>query len=146
MKHYKILLAILFIAALLLAGCSSGAEDTGEVALKVTGNVASEKGWSEAKIKAMDTIDTDYTNKDGVTSTYTGALITDLLAEAKPNADATTVTFVANDGYTAEVTLEELNACPNCIVSPMDDGGFRIVMPDFSSKLQVKGVVEIQVK
>jgi hypothetical protein len=146
MKHFKILLTFLFIAAWLLAGCSSGAGDTGEVALKVTGNVASEKGWSEAKIKAMDTIEVEYTNKDGETNPYTGVLIVNLLAEAKPNADATAVVLVADDGYTAEVTLEELNTCLNCIVSPMDDGGFRIVMPDFSSKLQVKGVVEIQVK
>jgi hypothetical protein len=73
-------------------------------------------------------------------------LITNLLTEAQPNADATSVVFVADDGYTAEITLEELNACPDCIVSFRNQGGFSTVMPDFSGKLQVKGVVEIQVK
>jgi hypothetical protein len=141
MKSLKILFIVLFVSVLLLTACAGG-----EVALKVTGNVAKEKGWTEDKVKAMDSLDVESTNKNGETSTYTGVLITDLLAEAKPNADATTVVFVGDDGYTAEVTLEELNACADCIVSFRDQGGFSTVLPDFSSKLQVKGVVEIQVK
>ncbi len=144
MKHLKTLFIVLFVAALLLAGCSSGGG--GEVALKITGAVANEKGWTEAEIKAMNTLEVESTNKDGETSTYTGVLLTDLLAEAQPNAEATAVVFVADDGYTAEVTLEELNACADCIVSFRDQGGFSTVLPNFSSKVQVKGVVEIQVK
>ena len=141
MKSLKIFFVVLFVSAILLTACSGG-----EVALKVTGNVAKEKGWTEAKVKAMKTLDVESTNKDGETSTYTGVLITDLLAETKPNADATSVVFVADDGYTAEVTLEELNACADCIVSFRNQGGFSTVMPNFSGKLQVKGVIEIQVK
>ena len=37
-------------------------------------------------------------------------------------------------------------ACEDCIVSFRNQGGFSIVMPGYSGKLQVKGVVEIQVK
>ena len=147
MKSLKTLFVVLFIAVLLLAACSSGEPaDDGPVALKITGSVANEQAWSEAQVKAMETMDAESTNKDGETQTYTGVLITNLLAEAQPNADATMVVFVADDGYTAEVTLEELNACPDCIVSFRNQGGFSTVMPDFSGKLQVKGVVEIQVK
>lgn len=115
-------------------------------ALKVTGAVAGEQAWSEEQVKALDTLDVESTNKDGETSTYTGVLITDLLALAAPNADATTVVFVADDGYTAEISLEELNACTDCIVSFRNQGGFSTVLPGFPGNLQVKGVVEIQVK
>ena len=146
MKSLKTLFVVLFVLALLLTACSSGGGDEGPVALKVTGSVANEQAWTEAEVKAMDTMEAVSTNKDGETSTYTGVLITDLLAEAQPNADATTVVFVADDGYTAEITLEELNACPDCIVSFRNQGGFSTVLPNFSGKLQVKGVVEIQVK
>lgn len=150
MKSIKTLFIVLFIATLLLVGCSSGSEaapaDSGEVALKITGSVASEQAWTEAQVKAMDTMEAEATNKDGETKTYTGVLIANLLAEAQPNADATALVFVADDGYTAEITLEELNACSDCIVSFRNQGGFGTVMPDFSGKLQVKGVVEIQVK
>jgi hypothetical protein len=70
----------------------------------------------------------------------------DLLDEAGLNADASAVVFVADDGYTAEISLEELQACLDCILSFRTQGGFSSVMPEFSGKLQVKGVVEIQVK
>ena len=145
MKSLKTLFVVLFVLALLMTACSSGGGG-GDVALKVTGSVAKEQAWTEAQVKGMDTMEAVSTNKDGETSTYTGVLITDLLTAAQPNADATTVVFVADDGYTAEVTLEELNACADCIVSFRNQGGFSTVLPGFSSKLQVKGVIEIQVK
>ena len=116
------------------------------VALKVTGAVAAEQAWTEAEVKAMTTIDVESTNSKGEKATYTGVLISDLLAAAQPNADATTVVFVADDGYTAEISLAELNACTNCIVSFRSNGGFSTVLPGFPGSLQVKGVVEIQVK
>jgi DMSO/TMAO reductase YedYZ molybdopterin-dependent catalytic subunit len=115
-------------------------------ALKITGNVENEIGWSEEKVRAMDTIEAQSTNKAGETSTYTGVLINDLLAAAGPNADATTVVFVADDGYTAEAPLADVQACADCIVSFRNQGGFSTVLPGFSGGAQVKGVIEIQVK
>jgi len=117
-----------------------------EAALKVTGSVASEQAWTEDQVKAMNVLDVEATNSKGEKNTYTGVLIADLLAAAQPNADAAAVVFVADDGYTAEITLEELNACADCIVSFRDKGGFSTVLPGFPGALQVKGVVEIQVK
>ena len=76
----------LFISALLLTACSSGGG--GEVALKVTGNVTNEQAWTEAEVKGMDTLDVESANKEGEIGTYTGVLITDLLAESKPNVEA----------------------------------------------------------
>ena len=141
-KNWKFMVILVFALVVLLAGCGP----KGEVALKVTGAVAAEKGWTEAQVKGMKTMQAESVNKAGEASTYTGVLIMDLLDEAELNADATMVTFVADDGYSAEVSLDELKACPDCIVSFRDQGGFSTVLPDFSSKLQVKGVVEIQVK
>jgi hypothetical protein len=117
-----------------------------EIALKVTGSVASEQAWTEAEVKAMKTLDVESTNNKGEKETYTGVLLTDLLAAAQPSASATTVVFVADNGYTAEIGLEELNACADCIVSFRSKGGFSTVLPGFPGGLQVKGVVEIQVK
>jgi tungstate transport system substrate-binding protein len=115
-------------------------------ALKITGNVEAETGWTEDQVKAMPTIEAQSTNKAGETSTYTGVLINDLLALAKPKSDATGLVFVADDGYTAEVTLAEVQACANCIVSFRSEGGFGTVLPGFPGGVQVKGVIEIQVK
>lgn len=117
-----------------------------DVALKVTGAVAKEQAWTEAEVKAMPTLDVESTNSKGEKSTYTGVLLSELIALAEPNADATTVTFVADDGYTAEIALADVTACADCIVSFRSKGGFSTVLPGQPGELQVKGVVEIQVK
>jgi DMSO/TMAO reductase YedYZ molybdopterin-dependent catalytic subunit len=85
-------------------------------------------------------------NNDVVLSTYTGVSLKALLELAAPNAEATKLVFVADDGYTAELPLADALACEKCIVAFSDDGTLRTVMPDMSSKVNVKGVVEIQVK
>ncbi len=115
------------------------------VALKVTGAVASEQTWTEADVKAMKTMQVEATNKKGEKSTYTGVLISDLLAKAQPKSEANTVTVVGDDGYTADIALKDVTSCANCIVSFRDQGGFSTVLPDQPGKLQVKGVVEIKV-
>lgn len=138
----KSIYLFVFLSFLLLAGCAA----QGETALSITGNVANEKALTEKQVKDMDTMDVEYTNKDGEESVHAGVLIADLLNMAEPNTAATAVIFVADDGYSAEATLEEMMTCTDCIVSPQSEGGFNLVMPDFSGKLQVKGVIEIQVK
>jgi hypothetical protein len=121
-------------------------EATGDIALRISGAVETELSWTEEQVREMDTIKVESTNKSGEASTYTGVPINTLLDMAGLQEDASTVVYVADDGYTAEVELAELQACEDCIVSFRNQGGFSIVMPDFSGKLQVKGVVEIQVK
>ena len=115
-------------------------------AFKITGNVKTEVGWTEEKIQSMDAIEVEATDKDGETNTYTGVRISDLLSKADPEDGAATVVFVADDGYSAEAPLADIEACADCIVSFQNQGGFSIVAPGFSGKVQVKGVVEIQVK
>jgi tungstate transport system substrate-binding protein len=115
------------------------------VALQVTGDVANEQAWTEDEVKAMDAIDVESTNSKGEASTYTGVLLSDLISAAEPSADANLVTFVADDGYSAEIGLEELMACADCIASFRNNGGFSTVLPGYEGKLQVKGVIEIQI-
>lgn len=115
-------------------------------ALKITGNVSQEIGWLEEDVRAMEAIEVESTNSKGQTDTYTGVLLSKLLEMAGPAANAATVTFVADDGYTAEVPLADLMACVDCIASFRTNGGFSTVLPGFPGAVQVKGVIEIQVK
>jgi hypothetical protein len=108
--------------------------------------VETEVGWTEDKILSMDTIEAEYTDKDGETKTYSGVAINNLLSKAGVHSDATALVFVAEDGYSAEVPLADIQACADCIVAASDQGGLAIVAPGFSGKAQVKGVVEAQVK
>jgi tungstate transport system substrate-binding protein len=128
---------------------SGMAEEGGEMAdaaLQVTGMVENEMAWAEEEVRAMETIEAESTNKAGETKTYTGVPVNALLEEAGVQEGAATVVYVAEDGYTAEVPLADVQACADCIVSFRNQGGFSIVMPDFPGNLQVKGVVEIQVQ
>jgi len=122
------------------------AAPVGEAAFKVTGLVEKEMGWSDAELKAMETITIEYTNKKGETDSYTGVLVNKLLELAGLQAEATKIVLVAGDGFTAEVPLADLQACTECIVAFDDDGTYRAVMPGFDSKQQVKELVEIQVQ
>jgi len=145
----KSLAVLVLVLVMVLAACG-GKDAAGgipaDAALKITGNVKNEIGWTEDQVRAMDTMEAQAANKDGEISTYTGVSINTLLDKAGVNTGATAVVYVADDGYTAEVTLDEVKGCTDCIVSFREQGGFSIVMPGFSNKAQVKGVVEIQVK
>jgi hypothetical protein len=151
-KNRAVVSTLVALLIALLVGCSKPAAGPAaggipdNAALKVTGNVDNEVGWTEDQVRAMDTIDAQSTNKAGETSTYTGVLITNLLELAGVPSGASTVTFVADDGFTAEAALSDVQACTDCIVSFRNQGGFSVVMPGFPGSLQVKGVVEIQVQ
>ncbi len=111
---------------------------SGDAALKITGKVGTEQAWTEEQVKALPAIDVESTNSKGEKDTYTGVKLTDLLALAAPAADATTLVFVADDGYMAEAPLADVLACANCIVSFRTNGGFSTVLPEFAKNLQVK--------
>ena len=124
----------------------SESEATDDAALHITGMVKNEQAWTEDEIRSMETMDTEYTNKSGEMETYTGVSLNALLELAEVKTKATTLVFVADDGYTAELPVVEAQACADCIVAFRNNGGFSTVMPEFPSNLRVKGVIEIQVK
>ncbi len=146
---FWVAIAILVVSVLSACGSGSGGETAGvptDAALKITGAVSNEVGWSEDALKAMNTVNAEYTNKDGDTNTFAGIPVNTLLEQAGVDSSATALVFVADDGFESEVALDEVQNCADCIVAPRDEGGFSMVMPGFSSRAQVKGVVEIKVQ
>lgn len=143
---YKI--AGLTLMAVLVVSCAPQAAPTpaepvaAEAALTLSGP-ATGVSWSMEDLQGLPATEAEYTNKDGETTTYTGVAISALLAEVGIDS-FNSLTLLAADGYTAEVTAGELAGCPNCIVA-FDDGSLRSVMPGLTSKLQVKDLVEIQI-
>ncbi|NLE43598.1 MAG: solute-binding protein [Chloroflexi bacterium] len=121
-------------------------ESTADVTFQLTGLVDTELVWSEEEIRALDTIETEYTNKDGETSTHAGVPLIALLDQAGVGDSAAALVIVAHDGYSAQLTLDEVLQCAGCILAFQDDGTFSTVMPDFPGNVQVREVVEIQVQ
>lgn len=144
MKYIKLLFSFLVFVALISA-CSPAEVAvqepevaTDEIVLTVGG-----QGYTRADLEAFNATLTDYTNKDGETSTYSGVSLTALLEDSGVSGTGTLV-FTAADGYEADLLLEEALACSDCIVA-FDGDSHRMVMPELSSKLQVRDVVEISV-
>ncbi|HEY9121400.1 MAG TPA: hypothetical protein VIM80_00225 [Brevefilum sp.] len=137
----SILFTSLFILVALLAACSQTPEAVvTETAILTIGS----EEFSLSELEAYEALSADYTNKDGETSTYEGVALIDLLEDANLT-DGDTLVFKASDGYEAEMPLAEALSCANCIVA-FDEDILRMVMPDMSSKLQVKDVIKISVK
>ncbi|MGC9346700.1 MAG: molybdopterin-dependent oxidoreductase [Anaerolineae bacterium] len=142
-----VMLLVLVLGMLVACGQDGGGSaSSGETAMQITGSVENEMAWTEEEVRSLDTIEAESENKEGETSTYTGVPVNTLLDMANPNADATTLVLVGDDGYTAEVPLDEVRSCSDCIVSFRNQGGFSAVFPGFSGKAQVKGLIEIQVQ
>ncbi len=121
-------------------------EPAGEVAFRITGMVKNEQAWTEDEIRSMETMDADYTNNSGEMETYNGVSLYALLELAEIKTKATTLVFVADDGYSAELPVADAQTCTDCIVAFRKNGGFSMVMPGFPSNLRVKGVIEIQIQ
>ena len=77
--------------------------------------------------------------------TYTGILLSDLLAEASINDGATTVVFTASDGYSKDAPLADVLACESCLVT-IEDSMLSLVMGGMDSGLWVKDVILFEVK
>lgn len=137
-----ILLAMLIVSCAPQALPAVAEPVAAEAALTLSGP-ATGVSWTMEDLQGLPATETDYTNKDGETTTYTGVPISALLAEAGVESFKS-LTLVAADEYSAEVTSEELAGCEKCIVA-FDNGSLRSVMPDLSGKLQVKDLVEIQI-
>ncbi len=150
-KKLSLVLILMVTLVAALSGCGTAEPETADVivtedaVIAISGAVKNTAGWSADQLRAMEIVDVDYTNKDGEVTTYTGIPIVALLEAAGIEEGAQTVTLVAADDYAAEVSLAELQACPNCIIG-FDGDSYRVVMPDFPSNLQVKDIVRIEVE
>jgi hypothetical protein len=150
----KILLVSCVLAAAVLAvSCAPApaptpapeaeAEAAADAALRVSG--LAEKAWSLADLQALPQSESDYTNKDGETTTFSGVRFAELLAAAVVG-DYASVTLVASDEYAIEIDRARLDACGDCLVAISDDGSLRSVMPGFEGMFQVRNLVALEVK
>ncbi|MBU6997452.1 MAG: molybdopterin-dependent oxidoreductase [Theionarchaea archaeon] len=77
----------------------------------------------------------------GEMKTYEGISLTVLLNQARYEDDATSIKFVASDGYTIELDFAEVYGNEDILVTE----DFTLVMPGYESKYWMKGLAEIEV-
>ena len=137
MKRSKIILTILIITALVSA-CSASSDPV----LSVSGST--DKTYTKKELKDFSQVGSAYMNKDGEVTEYTGVPMKSILEDCGVETYSSVI-MVASDGYSAEITYEELNVCNKCIITLLENDGLLAVMPDFSSKLQVRDLIELQI-
>lgn len=138
MNRSKIIFTVL-IAATILSACGASSESI----LSVTGST--DKTYTKKELMDFSQVESEYINKDGEITEYIGVPMNSIIENCGVETYAS-VTMVASDGYSAEITYEELYACNKCIITFQDNDGLLTVMPDFSSKLQVRDLIELQIQ
>ena len=138
MKKFKVFFT-LFLLLTIIAAC----KQTKEPAISIVG--IAEKTYTDDELSSHPSITIEYTGKDGDITEYTGVPITELLTDAGVDAFES-LTLITGDEYSATVTSDEIADCTTCILSKVNEEGWKAVMPGFSGKAQVKNVVILEVK
>jgi DMSO/TMAO reductase YedYZ molybdopterin-dependent catalytic subunit len=127
------------------APAASDAEVTGS--LVIVGAVDKPTGFTEADLRKLEVLKLTAEHPKKGKEDYEGVSLNFLLDLAGVNDGATTLVFIAADGYTSEVSLEEVRACTDCLLGFTNTPEkFKMVMPNLPSSAWAKDVVRIEVK
>ena len=121
--------------------------DIGFWELVVVGLVDQAMGFMEADLRDMDAMQITAEHPKSGTADYEGVSLNALLDMAGVQDGATTLVITATDGYSTEVSLDDVRACENCLLGFTNTlEKFKVVMPGFDSGAWVKDVVSLEVK
>jgi hypothetical protein len=76
-----------------------------------------------------------------------GVLLKDLLDAVEPEPGASRIIFTSSNGARVEMSLDEAQACQECLVAFDPWGrGLHLVMPGLPAKFWVKNLVGIEIQ
>lgn len=113
--------------------------------LLVKGLVESEKTLTMADLTAMDVLNISVEHPKKGAIDVTGVRLIDILALLSIKPEATTVSLIATDGFSANIPLADILACDNCLAG-WDEEFLRTYMPGFDSNNWVKDLAVIELK
>jgi hypothetical protein len=118
-----------------------------EGSLVVVGLVNQAMGFMETDLRDMDVMQITAEHPKSGTADYEGVSLNALLDMAGVQDGTTTLVITAADGYAAEVSLDEVRTCENCLLGFTNTAEkFKTVMPDLPSSAWVKDVVSLELK
>lgn len=122
-------------------GAAPGAEP-----VAISGMVDNPLTLSANDLRAMEQVEVKATDKDGKEQSYKGVLLSAIFAKVAIQAGAKSAVFTGGDGYSQELTLEEINADTNAILTIDEGDSLHNIFPSTKPKFWVKGLVKIEVK
>lgn len=117
-----------------------------EAVLKLTGLVDAEKSIdAKALVETFPVVNTKVEHPKNGEIEATGIPFSEILKAAALKAEASTVVFVAKDGYRSEVPLADIQACTDCMVGWTDEM-LLTYMPGFQGNAWAKDLDTIEFK
>lgn len=116
-----------------------------DATLTLTGLVDAEKTLTMDELLQLSVLNTSVEHPKKGAMDVTGIRMADILALVTIKAEATTVSFVASDGWSVDVPLADLQACQDCLVG-WDEEMLRTYMPGFDSNFWAKELVAFDFK
>ena len=113
----------------------------------IVGMVNTETGFTEDTLRALDVVTINAEHPKNGPQDFEGVLLSELFEMVGIKSGATKIIITAVDGFSSEVSLTDVQACPNCMLGFTNTlGKFKMVMPDLPSNTWVKDVVKIEIK
>jgi len=128
---------------MVVAAASASSAPAADATLSVTGAVENELALSRSDLEAMGAEEVTVEHPKKGEQTYEGVRLSKILEAASPTG--ATLTFTADDGYSVDLPLADVQACADCLVA-FDGDSLRMAMPGMESNFWVKGVVALEVK
>ena len=119
-----------------------------DVILVVAGNVADSGTWDADRLRRLGVVDEIAFQPIGGEEVISyGILLRDLLDAVEPTPSASRVVFTDSDGDRVEMSLDEAQACEECLVAFGQLGReLHLVMPGEPVKLWVKNLVITEIQ
>jgi len=113
----------------------------------IVGKVDTEMGFMEADLRALDVVTINAEHPKNGAQDFEGVRLSELFSLVGLHSGATTLIVTASDGFTAEISLADVLASPDCLLGFTNTpGDFKLVMPGLPSNTWVKDVVKIEAK
>jgi DMSO/TMAO reductase YedYZ molybdopterin-dependent catalytic subunit len=111
----------------------------------IAGKVANALTLSEDGLRAMGAVSLSAEDPKQGTIEVEGVRLSALMNIVQVLPEATKAVFTAADGYSAELDLETLRACADCLIGFTETpGSYRAVMPGQPGALWVKDLVRVE--
>lgn len=115
--------------------------------LVITGAVTEPTGFMETDLRGMEVLKITAEHPKQGKNDYEGVSLNALLDLVGVTDGSKTLVVTASDGYSAEVSLDDIRACAECLLGFTNTAEkFKLVMPNLPSGAWVKDVVKLEVK
>jgi len=114
--------------------------------LTIVGKVDNELSLTRADIQERDMVTVTTRHPRHGEDDYEGLRLNDLLKEAGVQSGATLLLVASAHDTVTEVSLADVEACTECLLSFCGSGNLRLVMPGMPTEAWVGQVVSIKVQ